>query len=346
MSRVLHQTHQASLRKEYTCNIIHWGLAWQRFKSHACVSGRQCTSTVHLRQMTVPAHEILPTVYTATNKWCTLSQANDIRLYIIYQWRMHQARLTWCTGLLNVTNAGFLSCLFLSTIRVSNHSAVPAFLHSFLVFSPHIANGRDCREWAYYCTAACKLLVTAYCTGRTVTSSLFGILLCQRLTVKKKTVHSAWSYDYLLELERRERERWGDIGGREEGGRERGREGERAKRERRGKLNGWLNLLELFLNVVCRKFVLYSRKFVSENTVKLQTFVRYPFSYFWLETGSYQLIFVLSRASKQNYIEIRWPQDKKNFYPVLNFHFFQKYERTISSTYENFWLYSIRQKQP
>ena len=54
-------------------------------------------------------------------------------------------------------------------------------------------------------------------------------------------------------------------------------------------------------------------------TVKLQIFVRYPFSYFWLETGSYELIFVLSRASKQNYIEIRWPQDKINFHPVLNF---------------------------
>ena len=32
-------------------------------------------------------------------------------------------------------------------------------------------------------------------------------------------------------------------------------------------------------------------------------FVRYPFSYFWLETGSYELIFVHSRASKQSYIE-------------------------------------------
>ena len=47
------------------------------------------------------------------------------------------------------------------------------------------------------------------------------------------------------------------------------------------------------------------------RTVKLQIFVRYPFLYFWLETGSYELIFVLLRASKQNYIEIRWPQDNK-----------------------------------
>ena len=59
-------------------------------------------------------------------------------------------------------------------------------------------------------------------------------------------------------------------------------------------------------------------------TVKLQIFVRYPFSYFWLETGSYELIFVLSRASKQNCIEIRWPQDKINFHPVLNFALFSK----------------------
>ena len=32
--------------------------------------------------------------------------------------------------------------------------------------------------------------------------------------------------------------------------------------------------------------------------VKLQIFVRYPFSFFCLETGSYELIFVLSKASK------------------------------------------------
>ena len=71
------------------------------------------------------------------------------------------------------------------------------------------------------------------------------------------------------------------------------------------------------------------------TTVKLQIFVRYSFSYFWLETGSYELIFVLSRASKQNYIEIRWPQahlrTKMNCHPVLNFAFFfskvRKYER-------------------
>ena len=56
-----------------------------------------------------------------------------------------------------------------------------------------------------------------------------------------------------------------------------------------------------------------------DNAVKLQIFVRYPFSYFWLETGSYELIFVLSRALKQNYIEIRWPQDKNKFSSGIKF---------------------------
>ena len=55
------------------------------------------------------------------------------------------------------------------------------------------------------------------------------------------------------------------------------------------------------------------------DTVKLQIFVRYPFSYFWLETGSYELIFVLSKASKQNYIEIRGPQNKNKFSSSIKF---------------------------
>ena len=63
---------------------------------------------------------------------------------------------------------------------------------------------------------------------------------------------------------------------------------------------------------------------ICSNTVKLQIFVRYQFSYFWLETGLYELIFVLSRASKQNFIEIQWPQDKITFHPVLNFVLFSK----------------------
>ena len=61
----------------------------------------------------------------------------------------------------------------------------------------------------------------------------------------------------------------------------------------------------------------------ENNTVKLQFFVRYPFSYFWLETGSYELVFVLSRASKQNYIEIRRPQDKYKFSSGIKFRIFK-----------------------
>ena len=69
------------------------------------------------------------------------------------------------------------------------------------------------------------------------------------------------------------------------------------------------------------------------DSVKSQIFVRYPFSYFWLETGSHKLIFVLLRASKQNYIEIRGPHDKKKFpYSIKFSTFFQKYESTKIST--------------
>ena len=71
-------------------------------------------------------------------------------------------------------------------------------------------------------------------------------------------------------------------------------------------------------NCICSTMGLEAR------TVKLQIFVRYPFSYFWLETGSYELIFVLSRASKQNYIEIRWPQDKNKFSSGIKFRTFFK----------------------
>ena len=48
------------------------------------------------------------------------------------------------------------------------------------------------------------------------------------------------------------------------------------------------------------------------------------FRYFWLETGSYKLIFELSRALKQNYIEIRWPQDKNKFSSGIKFRTFLK----------------------
>ena len=51
-------------------------------------------------------------------------------------------------------------------------------------------------------------------------------------------------------------------------------------------------------------------------SVKLHIFFRYLFSYFWLvlETGSYEPIFVHSRVSKQNDVEIWGPQNKKKFH--------------------------------
>ena len=45
----------------------------------------------------------------------------------------------------------------------------------------------------------------------------------------------------------------------------------------------------------------------------IQIFVQYLFSYFRLETGSYVLIFVLSRVCEENDVEIQWLQSKKKF---------------------------------
>ena len=79
------------------------------------------------------------------------------------------------------------------------------------------------------------------------------------------------------------------------------------------------------LGVVLQAIVM--QWFEQINTVKLQIFVRYPFSYFWLETGSYKLIFVLLRASQQNHIEIRGSQNKKKFSYSIKFSTFSKYEK-------------------
>ena len=58
------------------------------------------------------------------------------------------------------------------------------------------------------------------------------------------------------------------------------------------------------------------------NTVKLQIFVRYLFSYFRLETGSYVLIFVLSGVCEEN-DEIQWLQSKKKFSYDIKFRTFE-----------------------
>ena len=60
------------------------------------------------------------------------------------------------------------------------------------------------------------------------------------------------------------------------------------------------------------------------DTVKLQIFVRYLFSYFRLETGSYVLIFVLSRVCEENDVEIQWLQSKKKFSDDIKFRTFSK----------------------
>ena len=62
----------------------------------------------------------------------------------------------------------------------------------------------------------------------------------------------------------------------------------------------------------------------SGNTVKLQIFVRYLFSYFRLETGPYVLIFVLSRVCEENDVEIQWLQSKKKFSYDIKFRTFSK----------------------
>ena len=63
---------------------------------------------------------------------------------------------------------------------------------------------------------------------------------------------------------------------------------------------------------------------LNRNTVKVQIFVRYLFSYFWLETGSYALIFVLSRVCEENDVEIQWLQSKKKFSYNIKFRTFSK----------------------
>ena len=63
---------------------------------------------------------------------------------------------------------------------------------------------------------------------------------------------------------------------------------------------------------------------VLHHTVKLQIFVRYLFSYFRLETGSYVLIFVLLRVCEENDVEIQWLQSRKNLSYDIKFRTFSK----------------------
>ena len=78
------------------------------------------------------------------------------------------------------------------------------------------------------------------------------------------------------------------------------------------------------------------------DTIKSQILVLYQFSYFWLETVSYELISVLSRASKQNDVEIRGTQSKKkNYVRFYISHFFPKYESTKLSTVRKFVILQV-----
>ena len=86
-------------------------------------------------------------------------------------------------------------------------------------------------------------------------------------------------------------------------------------------------------------------------TVKSQIFVRHPFSYCWLETGSYGQVFVLSRASKYNHIEVWGPQNKKEFSYGIKFStifFFKceniKYRTKICDFTVNFVQYDYLSK--
>ena len=80
------------------------------------------------------------------------------------------------------------------------------------------------------------------------------------------------------------------------------------------------------LTVLRRYGFIRFKDMAQENTVKLQIFVRYLFSYFRLETGSYilNIIFVLSRVCEENDIEIQWLQSKKKFSYDIKFCTFSK----------------------
>ena len=54
------------------------------------------------------------------------------------------------------------------------------------------------------------------------------------------------------------------------------------------------------------------------HTVKSLIFVRYPFSYFWLETGSYKLISQFWAPQNKIALKFEILKTKRNFHAVLN----------------------------
>ena len=82
--------------------------------------------------------------------------------------------------------------------------------------------------------------------------------------------------------------------------------------------------LDLLRNASVLAGCAWNRWKLVESTVKLQIFVRYLFSYFRLETGSYVLIFVPSRVCEEKDVEIQWLQSKKKFSYDIKFRTFSK----------------------
>ena len=83
---------------------------------------------------------------------------------------------------------------------------------------------------------------------------------------------------------------------------------------------GWIAFF-FFRESHVRMKVARSAESKSGLAVKSQIFVQCPFSYFWLKTCSYELIFVLSRASKQLdgvEFETEVLKAKGNFHTILN----------------------------
>ena len=83
---------------------------------------------------------------------------------------------------------------------------------------------------------------------------------------------------------------------------------------------------------------------------KVTSFVRvwYPFSYFWLETGPYELIFVLSKVSKKKKKRRKSTASKHKeiFIRFKIEYIFQKYESTNISTVRKFVTLQYLWKQP
>ena len=83
------------------------------------------------------------------------------------------------------------------------------------------------------------------------------------------------------------------------------------------------------LTILCHDILLLCSspiRVTHSVTVKLQTSIRYLFSYFRLETGSYVLILYFRGSAKKMTLKINRFKAKRNFHTILNFVLFHKYE--------------------